>query len=445
MKFEFGRHKGEILLADEICPDTCRFWDKHGREARQGPLPARPRRRRGRLSGDAARRICGQLWRAARGLRDPEARASSIRRGRRSQHALHALGFAEVGDVRVGKYIELRLARRRRREAAAERVARDVRAGCSPTASSRISGSSSGEDDARDAWGVVVFPGSNDDQDALRVARRVLGDEARAALAQGPRPARRATRSSLPGGFSYGDYLRCGAMARVVAGHGARSRRTPPAAASCSASATASRSSARPGCCPGRCVRNRSLEFVCESSRVRVETTDTPFTARLPRRARCSRCRSSTARAATWPTRTRSRELEARGAGRLPLRRPRRPRHAEANPNGALDNIAGVCNASGNVVGPDAAPGARGARRSLGGDDGLKLFRSAQAWLGRAATRRRPRGRPRAARPSTRPPRPRSTRRSPPSTGSRRDEYAAASCERARAHADLHRARHVRA
>jgi phosphoribosylaminoimidazole-succinocarboxamide synthase len=58
MKLEFGRHHGRILLADEICPDTCRFWDKSlGGEARQGPLPARPRRS-GDAYHEAARRIC---------------------------------------------------------------------------------------------------------------------------------------------------------------------------------------------------------------------------------------------------------------------------------------------------------------------------------------------------------------------------------------------------
>ena len=53
-KLEFGRHHGKILLGDEICPDTCRFWDKTTlAETRQGPLPPRPRRRRGGLPRDA--------------------------------------------------------------------------------------------------------------------------------------------------------------------------------------------------------------------------------------------------------------------------------------------------------------------------------------------------------------------------------------------------------
>src|SRR5215467_10237573 len=85
-------------------------------------------------------------------------------------------------------------------------------------------------------WGVVVFPGSNDDRDALRVAEKILGDEA-VALWHKDRDLRGADVVILPGGFSYGDYLRCGAL-----------------------------------------VRNRSLLFVCDTVTVRVEHNDTPFT-----------------------------------------------------------------------------------------------------------------------------------------------------------------------
>src|SRR4029453_2791825 len=71
-----------------------------------------------------------------------------------------------------------------------------------------------GRGDALVRWGVVVFPGSNDDRDNLRVTEKVLGDEA-VALWHKDRDLRHCDAVVLPGGFSYGDFLRCGAIARV--------------------------------------------------------------------------------------------------------------------------------------------------------------------------------------------------------------------------------------
>ena len=136
MKLEFGRHHGKILLADEICPDTCRFWDKStGEKLDKDRFRRDLGRRRGRLPGGGAahlrrgRVMPGLLARVyvtpKRGILDPQ--------GKAVQHSLHALGFAEVGDVRVGKYIELRL---RDGEAATPPAPGSARcaSACSPTA-----------------------------------------------------------------------------------------------------------------------------------------------------------------------------------------------------------------------------------------------------------------------------------------------------------------------
>ena len=89
--------------------------------------------------------------------------------------------------------------------------------------------------------GVVVFPGTNCDRDALHGVE-LAGGEPDRPVARG-RPTCTAPRSViLPGGFAYGDYLRAGAIAALQPGHAARSATTPRAAGSCSASATASRS-----------------------------------------------------------------------------------------------------------------------------------------------------------------------------------------------------------
>src|SRR5262249_29421684 len=125
-------------------------------------------------------------------------------------------------------------------------------------------------------WGVVVFPGSLDDRDALRAAGRILGDEA-VPLWHKERDLRGVDCVVLPGGFSYGDYLRCGAMARcspvmeAVAQHAA-------AGGLVLGVCNGFQILCEAGLLPGALVRNRLLTFVCDTVTVKVETTDTPFT-----------------------------------------------------------------------------------------------------------------------------------------------------------------------
>src|SRR6185295_19828508 len=125
-------------------------------------------------------------------------------------------------------------------------------------------------------WGVVVFPGSCDDRDALRVVERVLGDEA-VPLWHKDRDLKGADCVILPGGFSYGDYLRCGAMAKfspvmeAVARHAAAGGLV---LGICNGFQTLCEA----GLLPGALIRNRGLRFVCDVVTIRVETSDTPFT-----------------------------------------------------------------------------------------------------------------------------------------------------------------------
>ena len=141
---------------------------------------------------------------------------------------------------------------------------------------------------------------------------------------------------------------------------------------------------------PGALVQNRSLSFVCDTVTVRVERTDTFFT---------HGCRTGEVLAlpikhgegcyvadeATLATLERDGLVVFRYADRTGRAVP------EANPNGSLANIAGVCNAGRNVVGLMPHP-EHAVERLTGGEDGLKLFRSAQAWIGRggAGERREP-------------------------------------------------------
>src|SRR5438105_4398925 len=125
-------------------------------------------------------------------------------------------------------------------------------------------------------WGVLVFPGSNDDQDALWALSEVLGQEA-VALWHKDADLKGADAIVVPGGFSYGDYLRCGAMARfspVMEAVRDFADRGGLVLGICNGFQILCEA----GLLPGALVRNRSLTFVCERARLRVENADTALT-----------------------------------------------------------------------------------------------------------------------------------------------------------------------
>jgi phosphoribosylformylglycinamidine synthase len=237
-------------------------------------------------------------------------------------------------------------------------------------------------------WGVVTFPGSNDDRDMLRVAERVLGDDA-VALWHKDDDLQGVDCVVLPGGFSYGDYLRCGAIARFSPIMGAVARHAA-AGGFVLGICNGFQILCEAGLLPGALVRNRGRRFVCDLVTVRVETSDTPFTYG---------CRSGELLAlpikhgeGCWVADEHTlAALEA--DGQVVFRYADRAGRSvpEANPNGSLGNVAGVCNRGRNVVGLMPHP-EHATDRLVGGEDGLKLFRSVQAWLGnrQAGTRREP-------------------------------------------------------
>jgi len=228
-------------------------------------------------------------------------------------------------------------------------------------------------------WGVIVFPGSLDDRDALRAAGRILGDEA-VPLWHKERDLRGVDCVILPGGFSYGDYLRCGAMAKfspVMAAVQAHAEAGGLVLGICNGFQILCEA----GLLPGALVRNRSLSFVCDIVTVRVETVDTPFTMdcregellHLPIKhgEGCYVADEGTLAALETERRIVFRYTD-RGGRVVP----------EANPNGSLGNVAGVCSAGRNVVGLMPHP-EHAVERLTGGEDGLRLFRSVQSWCGR--------------------------------------------------------------
>ena len=166
--------------------------------------------------------------------------------------------------------------------------------------------------------GVVVFPGSNCDRDALH-ARRASPAPSRCRCGTSRPTSRASTRVVLPGGFAYGDYLRAGVIARFSPVMRAVARASPPTAASCSASATASRSWPRRASCPARCCATAASASCAARSRIAAERLDTPFTRAVPAGRAAADARRPR-RGLLLRRRGDARRARARRPGPLPLR-----------------------------------------------------------------------------------------------------------------------------
>lgn len=220
-------------------------------------------------------------------------------------------------------------------------------------------------------FGVIVFPGANCDRDIAYILRDILGQPTRMVWHED---------SDLtgldvvvvPGGFSYGDYLRCGAIAQfspamqATVEHAKQGRQVMGI---CNGFQVLTEM----GLLPGALVRNRDLHFVCDRTPLRVERSDLPWTRGY-----------STGQVITLPI--------AHGEGcyfaepdtiktlednnQILFRYCDHSGDAndDANPNGSLHNIAGICNKAGNVLGMMPHP-ERAADPALGHTDGLALFK----------------------------------------------------------------------
>ena len=221
-------------------------------------------------------------------------------------------------------------------------------------------------------FGVVVFPGSNCDRDVVMATNQILHQSTRLLWHQD-------TDISdidvivIPGGFSYGDYLRCGAIARFapimqsVQHHAAQGKYV---LGICNGFQVLTEA----GLLPGALVRNRQLSFICDRQPLKLERSDlawtnqyqTPAPITLPI-AHGEGCYY--ADAATVADLEAHRQIVWRYCDRHGNITP------EANPNGSVGNIAGICNRAGNVLGMMPHP-ERAVDHLLGSTDGLALFRS---------------------------------------------------------------------
>lgn len=211
-------------------------------------------------------------------------------------------------------------------------------------------------------FGVLVFPGSNCDRDVAYVTRDILQQPTRMVWHQETDIADLDV-IVIPGGFSYGDYLRCGAIARFspvmksVVQHAEQGKFV---LGICNGFQVLTEA----GLLPGALIRNRDLHFICDRVPLKVENTQLPWTQAY-----------ATQPEITLPI--------AHGEGRyyadadmlksLEDNHQVVFRYAGENPNGSLNNIAGICNRQGNVLGMMPHP-ERAANLSLGSTDGLGLF-----------------------------------------------------------------------
>ena len=195
--------------------------------------------------------------------------------------------------------------------------------------------------------GVVTFPGSLDDRDALRAAATMGGDPI--ALWHADPDLRGAEAVILPGGFSYGDYLRAGAIAArapIMAEVVAFAERGGPVLGICNGFQILCEA----GLLPGALIRNRSLRFICREVSLRVETAQTAVTAGLTP-GETVRIPMKHGEGQWVATADQLARVEGEGLVAFRYSSPDGIVDEAHNPNGATNNIAGVRNAAGNVVG----------------------------------------------------------------------------------------------
>jgi phosphoribosylformylglycinamidine synthase I len=228
-------------------------------------------------------------------------------------------------------------------------------------------------------FAVIVFPGSNCDHDAYHAVKHVLGQDAEF-IWHKETNLKGADAVILPGGFSYGDYLRTGAIARfspVMGAVKAFAAAGGPLLGICNGFQVLTET----GLLPGALLRNRDLKFHCEHVRVRVEQINTPFTLR-----------ATAGQVLSLPIAHGEGNYFAdpetitllESSGRVVFRYCDAGGRItdEANPNGSVNNIAGICNEARNVVGLMPHP-ERACESPLGSADGLVLLESVTAALSR--------------------------------------------------------------
>lgn len=234
-------------------------------------------------------------------------------------------------------------------------------------------------------FAVVVFPGSNSDHDAAYVASRVLGEQA-SLVWHKDTDLGGADAVILPGGFAHGDYLRTGAIARfspIMAAVTTFAERGGPVLGICNGFQVLLEA----GLLPGAMLRNRSLQYVSRLVHVRVEQTDTPFSAACEV-GQVLHMPVAHGEGNYFADADTIRQLEERRQVIFRYATASGEPSDAANPNGSVHNIAGICNEARNVVALMPHP-ERASEPSMGSADGRVVLASAVKAFAETASRAR--------------------------------------------------------
>lgn len=213
-------------------------------------------------------------------------------------------------------------------------------------------------------FAVIVFPGSNCDRDMHYAVKDVLGAEAEFVWYEDECDLEKYDGILIPGGFSYGDYLRSGAIAataKIMEQVKEQAEKGKPVLGVCNGFQILTEA----GLLPGALMRNKDLSFICRNQRLVVENNETMFTSQYGK-----------GQVVQFPI--------AHGEGNYfcdedTLAELKRNNQIvftyESNPNGSVENIAGIVNKEGNVLGMMPHP-ERAVDKWLGSEDGIRLFQS---------------------------------------------------------------------
>lgn len=227
-------------------------------------------------------------------------------------------------------------------------------------------------------FGIVVFPGSNCDRDVAWVTQGLLKQPTRMVWHEDS-DLSDIDVVVIPGGFSYGDYLRCGAIARfspALRSTVEHAQQGKPVLGICNGFQVLTEA----GLLPGALVRNRDLNFICDRAPLRVERNDVLWTQeyRAGETITLPIAHGEGSYYADSDTLSRLEENQqilfryCSATGEI---------EPSGNPNGSLSNIAGICDRQGNVLGMMPHP-ERAADPQLGGTDGMRLFKGILAAVG---------------------------------------------------------------
>ena len=231
-------------------------------------------------------------------------------------------------------------------------------------------------------FAVLQFPASNCDQDALHVLKNVLGQSARFVWHKENSLAG-FDAVVIPGGFSYGDYLRTGAIARFSPIMEAVQRFAADGGLVLGI-CNGFQILCEAGLLPGALIRNRSLQFRCEHVFIKTGHGQSPFTGKIPT-GKIMRVPIAHGEGCYFADEATLEKLQANNQILWQYTDANGQLAETANPNGSVRNIAGICNQAGNVAGLMPHP-ERASESILGGEDGRLIFDSVIAWFeGRTA------------------------------------------------------------